>query len=114
MAPMIIGMAVLTGAPADTRPTMMLVEVELDWTSTVTSTPIIRPTMGFWSSSELEKRLPMLRPPRIRKLSLRNEREHTNKYRHVNRVRILKNTGTITCFTFSRNILEINEERVIE
>ena len=39
--------AYLTGAPADTRPTMMLVEVELDWTSTVTRTPIIRPTMGF-------------------------------------------------------------------
>ena len=60
LAPMIMGMAVLTGAPADTRPTMMLVEVELDWTSTVTRTPIIRPTMGFWSRSELEKRLPIL------------------------------------------------------
>merc|ERR1719322_698092 len=42
-----MGMAVLTGAPADTNPTMMEVEVEDDCTRTVTSTPIIKPTTGF-------------------------------------------------------------------
>jgi hypothetical protein len=33
--------------PAETRPTIMEVLVEDDWTSTVTSTPIITPTTGF-------------------------------------------------------------------
>merc|ERR1712107_288247 len=76
LAPMIMGMAVLTGAPAETRPTMMAVEVELDWTRTVTSTPIIKPTMGFLRRSELEKSEPMFFPPSILKLSLSEERDH--------------------------------------
>jgi len=80
---MIMGMAVLTGAPALTRPTMIEVEVEEDWTRTVTRTPIMRPTTGFWRRSELENRAPMLRPPRILKESERKEREHTKKYRQV-------------------------------
>ena len=54
-APMIMGIAVLTGTSVATRPTMMVVEVELDWTKTVTSTPIITPTTGLFNSSELAK-----------------------------------------------------------
>ena len=53
LAPMIMGMAVLTGTSAATRPTIIVVEVELDWTRTVTRTPIITPTTGLFSSSEL-------------------------------------------------------------
>jgi hypothetical protein len=53
--PMIIGMAVLTGTSVATRPTMMVVEVEEDWTSTVTSTPIITPTTGLFSKVESAK-----------------------------------------------------------
>merc|ERR1719430_1040600 len=74
-----MGMAVLTGAPADTRPTMMEVDVEEDCTRTVTSTPIISPTTGFFSKSELLKRAPMFLPPRIRKESERKEREQMKK-----------------------------------
>ena len=55
-APMIIGIAVLTGTSVATRPTMMVVDVELDWTNTVTSTPIINPTTGLFNSSELPKK----------------------------------------------------------
>ena len=33
--------------PAATRPTMIDVEVDEDWTATVTNTPIITPTTGF-------------------------------------------------------------------
>ena len=56
LAPMIMGMAVLTGTSAATKPTMMVVEVELDWTRTVTRTPIITPTTGLFNSSELANR----------------------------------------------------------
>ena len=54
--PMIIGIAVLMGNPVDTSPTMMLVEVELDWTRTVTMIPIIAPTTGLFKSSDSEKK----------------------------------------------------------
>ena len=81
---------------------MMEVEVEEDWTSTVTSTPIISPTTGFCSSSELENSAPMFLPPRIRKESERKEREQTKKYKHVSRARTRTNTGMMTCFTCSR------------
>merc|ERR1712165_424579 len=73
-APIIIGMAVRTGAPADTSPTMMEVEVEEDCTRTVTRTPIINPTTGFFKRSEFEKRAPMFFPPSMRKESERQER----------------------------------------
>ena len=53
--PMIIGMAVLMGNPVDTRPTMMLVEVELDCTKTVTMIPIITPTTGLFNKVESSK-----------------------------------------------------------
>jgi hypothetical protein len=82
---MIIGIAVLTGAPADTRPTMMEVDVEEDWTRTVTSTPIIKPTIGFFRSSESENKEPMFLPPRIRKESERKEREQMKKKRQARR-----------------------------
>merc|ERR1711892_839450 len=81
LAPMIMGMAVLTGAPAETSPTMIEVDVEEDWTRTVTRTPIITPTIGFLSSSELVKRAPIFLPPMIRKLS---ERRNTcGRQKHV-------------------------------
>merc|ERR1719225_1841779 len=98
LAPMIIGMAVLTGAPADTRPTIMEVEVEEDWTNTVTNTPIIKPTTGFFSRSELEKRAPMFFPPRILNESERKEREQMKKYKHRSRESTLITTGMKTCF----------------
>ena len=44
-----------TGAPAATRPTMMEVEVEEDWTTTVTSTPSITPTTGLEIRSDSKK-----------------------------------------------------------
>ena len=97
LAPMIIGMAVLTGAPADTRPTMMEVEVEEDWTNTVTNTPIINPTTGFVRSSELEKREPRFFPPRILKESERKEREQMKKYKHRRRDATRMTTGMKTC-----------------
>ena len=54
-APMIMGTATLTGAPADTRPTMMEVDVEEDWTATVAMIPIITPTIGFLRCSLSDK-----------------------------------------------------------
>jgi len=60
---------------------MIDVEVDEDWTATVTNTPIITPTTGFFSISEFENRVPMFLPPRILKLSERNEREQMKKYR---------------------------------
>jgi len=93
---MIMGMAVLTGAPADTRPTMIEVEVEEDWTNTVTSTPIINPTTGFLRRSELEKRTPMFFPPRIRNESERKEREQMKKYRQARREITLHKATTIS------------------
>ena len=45
--PKIMGIAWRTSTPADTRLTMMEVEVALDWTSTVTKMPIITPTIGL-------------------------------------------------------------------
>ena len=53
--PMIIGTAVLTGTSVATRPTMMVVEVEEDWTRTVTSTPIMTPTTGLFRRVESAK-----------------------------------------------------------
>ncbi len=44
-----------TGAPAATRPTMMEVEVDEDWTTTVTSTPSITPTTGLEIRSDSKK-----------------------------------------------------------
>ena len=55
LEPMIMGMAVCTGTSVATRPTMMAVEVEEDWTSTVTSTPIITPTTGLFRREESAK-----------------------------------------------------------
>ena len=59
--------------------TMMEVEVEEDWTKTVTKTPIIKPTTGLVRSSELEKRDPRFFPPRILNESERKEREQMKK-----------------------------------
>ena len=54
--PIIIGIAVFTGTSVATRPTMMVVEVEEDWTRTVTSTPIITPTTGLFRREESAKK----------------------------------------------------------
>ena len=53
LEPMIMGIAVCTGTSVATRPTMMVVEE--DWTSTVTSTPIITPTTGLFRREESAK-----------------------------------------------------------
>merc|ERR1712186_198219 len=45
--PKIIGMVFLTGAPADTKATIIDVDVAEDCTATVTRIPIIMPTIGF-------------------------------------------------------------------
>jgi len=63
--PKIIGTACLTSTPAETSATMMEVEVDDDWTRTVTRMPIMTPTMGLESSSEDEMKDERLRPPRI-------------------------------------------------
>ena len=54
--PIIIGIAVSTGTSVATSPTMMVVEVEEDWTRTVTSTPIITPTTGLFRIEESAKK----------------------------------------------------------
>ena len=94
--PMIIGTAVLTGTSVATRPTMMVVEVEEDWTRTVTSTPIMTPTTGLFRRVESAKnakikkvtiffsmicilRPPIFFPPRSLKESERKEREQMKK-----------------------------------
>ena len=113
LAPMIMGMAVLTGAPADTRPTMMEVEVEEDWTSTVTNTPIINPTIGFFRRSESENRAPMFFPPRIRKESERKEREQMKKKRQVRRdssfVKVTDTSRNTSVFTGNFILNKINQ-----
>ena len=45
--PKIIGIVFLTGAPADTKATIIDVEVAEDCTATVTKIPIMIPTIGF-------------------------------------------------------------------
>ena len=52
----------LAGAPAETSLTIIDVEIEEDWTRTVTSTPIITPTTGFFNISELENKAPIVFP----------------------------------------------------
>ena len=49
------GLQMINLLPAETIATIMLVEVEELWTSTVTRTPIISPTIGLFSSSDFEK-----------------------------------------------------------
>ena len=108
-----MGMAVLTGAPADTRPTMMEVEVEEDWTSTVTNTPIINPTIGFFRRSESENRAPMFFPPRIRKESERKDREQMKKNRQVRRdssfVKVTETSRNTSVFTGNFILNKINQ-----
>ena len=60
LEPKIMGIAVCTGTSVATRPTMMVVEVEEDWTSTVTSTPIITPTTGLFRREESAKKAEIL------------------------------------------------------
>ena len=77
--PKIMGIAFLTGAPADTKATMIEVEVDELCTATVTRMPIMMPTMGLLRISEEEKSFERFRPPKILKEVLRNVREQTNK-----------------------------------
>ena len=79
LEPKIIGIVFLTGAPADTKATIIDVEVAEDCTATVTRIPIIIPTIGLERISEFWNRLDKFRPPKIRKAVLRNVREHTNR-----------------------------------
>jgi len=58
---------------------MMVVDVELDWTNTVTSTPIITPTTGLFKSSELPKKATMFLPPRSLNESDRKDKEQMKK-----------------------------------
>ena len=117
LAPMIIGMAVFTGTFAATNPTMMEVDVELDWTKTVTSTPIITPTTGLFNRSEFSNKArnnnmlqvkvqlfkclkipPRFLPPIILNESDKNEREQMKKYKQVMR-RIIFTATTTASFT---------------
>ena len=77
--PKIIGMAFFTGAPAETKATMIDVEVLELCTATVTRMPIMIPTMGFERISEDENSFERFRPPKILKEVLRNVKEQTNK-----------------------------------
>jgi hypothetical protein len=81
--PKIIGTACLTSTPAETRATMIDVEVEEDWTNTVTRMPIMTPTTGLERSSEFEKKEERLRPPRMRKDVLRKVKETMKRYRET-------------------------------
>uniref|UniRef100_A0A0K2TIV1 Uncharacterized protein n=1 Tax=Lepeophtheirus salmonis TaxID=72036 RepID=A0A0K2TIV1_LEPSM len=80
LEPSIIGIACLTSTPADTRDTIIDVDVAEDCTRTVTRIPIITPTMGFDKSVDEEKSLDKFFPPRIRKDTLRNVKEQIKRY----------------------------------
>jgi hypothetical protein len=63
-APITIGTAYSTGStPAPTRPTMVDVDTDDDWTNTVAKTPAARPAIGLateektWSTKSLPKAL---------------------------------------------------------
>lgn len=56
------------------------VDVDDDWTRTVTRTPIMSPTTGFCRSCESETNLPAALPPSKRKDELRNVSEQMNRY----------------------------------
>ena len=60
---------------------MIDVDVDDDWTRTVTRIPIMTPTIGFERSSEEEKNEERFLPPRIRKEVLKNVSETTKRYR---------------------------------
>jgi hypothetical protein len=90
LEPKIIGMAFFTGAPAETKATIIDVEVADDCTATVTRMPIIIPTMGLLNNSEELKSLDKFRPPRIRKEVLRKVKEHMNKYRARRMAKVFK------------------------
>ena len=70
---------------------------EVDWTNTVTNTPIINPTTGLARSWESEKRDPRFLPPRILNESDRKEREQMKKYKHRRRDATRMTTGMKTC-----------------
>jgi hypothetical protein len=49
-----MGMAVRTGrTPAETRPTVMEVDVEEDWTMTVARMPTMSPAMGLLTPAKI-------------------------------------------------------------
>ena len=87
--PNIIGIACRGDTPAETRDTMMLVEVAEDCTRTVTRIPIMTPTTGLDKTSDDENNEDRLRPPSIRNELLRNVKEQTNKYREMNMLTVL-------------------------
>jgi hypothetical protein len=47
LAPIIMGIAILTGRPPATKPTIIEVTVLEDWTSAVASVPTINPIKGL-------------------------------------------------------------------
>ena len=76
LAPMIREMAWRTvRRSAATMVMTMEVEVEDDWTRTVTSTPMSMPAIGLLKSSELPKISPACRPATRRKPLARKESE---------------------------------------
>ena len=63
LAPMIIGTAASTlMVPAATSPTIVDVDTEDDWTSTVASTPTKRPARGLLTLSKSCSSTPLPRP----------------------------------------------------
>ena len=80
-APIIIGMAWRTWIKSEpTIVTTIDVDVDDDWTRTVTRTPIINPTIGFWSNVELDINLPAALLPIKRNEDERKFSEKINVY----------------------------------
>ena len=90
-APRIIGITLDTGAPADTKPTKMEVEVDEDYTKTVMIAPRNIPITGLDIIAEPLKKDCIFLPPTILNPLDRREREHINKYRLSNSKRNFKN-----------------------
>ena len=65
--------------PLETIATTMAVVVDELWRRTVPKTPIMRPAIGFFTTSLLEKTSPAFLPPRSWKDEPRKLKEHTNR-----------------------------------
>lgn len=87
--------------PAETKATIIEVEVAEDWTATVTKIPIIIPTIGLLSSSEDWNNLDKFRPPKMRNDVLKNVKEQINKYK-ATRMPIVFKRGLATFWRIPR------------
>lgn len=75
------------------------IEVDVDelWTSTVTRTPIIKPTTGFCNNSLSWKKRPTAREPNKRNAVDNKSKEHMKKYNKLMRKNIFAKIIKIRC-----------------